>query len=65
MSRFKFLQNDFPKLYTLCTQAEQSTDPSVILLKSRQALEFMIHILGEDTTKDLFFNINQLENKVF
>ena len=63
MSRFKFLQNDFPKLYTLCTQAEQSTDPSVILLKSRQALEFMIHILGEDTTKDLFFNINQLEEQ--
>ena len=63
MSRFKFLQNDFFKLYQLCNQAENSTDSAVILLKSRQALEFMIHTLGCDSKQDLFLNINQLEEQ--
>ena len=68
MSRFKFLKNDFPLLYKLCTDAENTSDIDTVMLKSRKSLEFIVNtllnnqtIINKQTT--LFDNINILTNK--
>lgn len=33
-SRFQFLQKDFPDLFALCKEAEQTSDTNAALLKS-------------------------------
>ena len=62
MSRFDFLKDKFQPLYDRCTQAEQSTDISVKMLKIRQTLEYLVRELGEDGN-DLFNNIGSLSDR--
>lgn len=61
-SRFNFLKDNLPELYTKCTQAEQATEYDVAMLRIRQALEYMIRDLGAQN-KDLFQGINELESR--
>lgn len=60
-SRFQFLKNDFPEIFTLCKQAEKASDVSSSLLKIRQILEKIVINLGA-TQNNLFSNINELND---
>lgn len=62
MSRFDFLKNDFPDLYDLCITAEQTNDLDLAMLKCRQVIEKVVHLLGAQN-RDLFQNLNELEQK--
>ena len=61
-SRFQFLEDDFPKLYDKCSQAEQAAGYDVTMLKVRQALEYMVKAFGMNN-HELFQDINELEGK--
>lgn len=61
-SRFNFLKDDFPVLYAQCSQAEQEEEYDVVMLKIRQALEYMVRDLGAQS-QNLFQGINELEGR--
>ena len=66
MSRFYFLEEKHPEIYTLCTEAEQAklSDSSVSLLKARQALEKIIACVNPENKgeEDLFTQISELSD---
>jgi len=63
MSRFTFLKYDFPILWDKCSQVEQATDNSLIMLKIRQILEYLVFTLGAPDDQSLFYGINYLNDK--
>ena len=62
VSRFCFLEQDFPQLYDLCVWAEEASEPKEAMDEMRRAMRWMIRDLGA-AYLNLFEGINELEEK--
>ena len=62
VSRFHFLEADFPGLYEICVRAEQAAEYNLAMMQIRQAMESMLRDLGV-RNRELFRGINELEEK--
>ncbi|WP_368318681.1 hypothetical protein, partial [Megasphaera massiliensis] len=62
VSRFRFLEQDFPQLYDLCVWAEEASEPKEAMDEMRRAMRWMIRDLGA-AYLNLFQGINELEEK--
>ena len=60
VSRFCFLEQDFPQLYDLCVWAEEASEPKEAMDEMRRAMRWMIRDLGA-AYLNLFEGINELE----
>ncbi len=64
VSRFRFLEKDFPRLYDCCVWAEQASEAKEVMEEVRRAMRWMIHDLGA-AYLNLFQGINELEENQF
>ena len=60
VSRFRFLEHDFPQLYDCCVWAEQASEAKEAMDEMRRAMRWMMRDLGA-AYLNLFEGINELE----
>ena len=60
VSRFRFLEKDFPRLYDCCVWAEDASEAKEAMDEMRRAMRWMIRDLGA-AYLNLFQGINELE----